>query len=173
MNSARVGVLASLAIAAAGDGASAAAAKTTTRPPVKVMVIVDQKLSQHVDQKYVIAGDRAAVKPINANGGLGGSGRPLEMVICNTNLDQDRANACARKAARDPKYVAVVGSLTIQTIDADLAKAGLAVLPSVPGAVADYYEPNVFNTNGGGLSSTVGQVEQAAAAGGKDIAILG
>jgi ABC-type branched-subunit amino acid transport system substrate-binding protein len=56
------------------------------------------------------AGVEAGETFINQSGGLGPDHHPVEAEICVTQATPDGAEACARKAAADPSYVAVIGS---------------------------------------------------------------
>jgi ABC-type branched-subunit amino acid transport system substrate-binding protein len=72
---------------------------------VKLMVVasVGTTLQNYPDVK---AGAEAAVKSINAAGGI--SGKQIDLQFCNANSDPNAALACARKAVSD-KVAAVVG----------------------------------------------------------------
>ncbi|GGJ35581.1 ABC transporter substrate-binding protein [Streptomyces brasiliensis] len=72
---------------------------------IKLMNItaVNSPLQNYPDVK---AGAEAAVKSINAKGGL--NGKKIELTFCNTNSDPNQALACARKAVSQ-KVAAVVG----------------------------------------------------------------
>ncbi len=83
--------------------------------PVKVMMILDESAAVNLFQDSPKAGAQARVDRINAEGGLGGSGQPVELDFCITDLDPNKALACAQEAADDPSYVAVAGSQSSTT----------------------------------------------------------
>lgn len=88
------------ALAACGSASSGSNASS-----IKLMSItsVGSELQNYPDVK---AGAEAAVKAINAAGGIGG--KQIDLEFCNTQSDANQAIACARQAVTD-KVAAVVG----------------------------------------------------------------
>ena len=79
--------------------------------PLKVMQILDENEALGVRFEDTRAGGQAGEWAINNRlGGLGTDGHKVELEICNTNQDANQVAACARKAAADPSYIAVIGS---------------------------------------------------------------
>ncbi|MEU1548317.1 ABC transporter substrate-binding protein [Nocardia sp. NPDC005745] len=150
-----------------GDGQAHPARGRATGTPVKVVAIIDASSANNAPQDDLCAGNRAAVRTINETlNGLGGSGRPVELEIFETNLDPAQTVECARRAAADPECVAVVGSLVVSyEISTILAEAGLASIPAVPCTKDEYYNPLVFNINGGHISMDGGKIATAFASG--------
>jgi ABC-type branched-subunit amino acid transport system substrate-binding protein len=82
-----------------------------TGKPVDVMTILDEDPAIGVHFPDARAGVEAGVYAINHQvGGLGGTGRPVNDIICVTNADPNQEAACARDAAANPNVVAVIGS---------------------------------------------------------------
>ncbi len=138
-----------------GVAAASAAAKATGKP-VKVMVILDESESQGLVFDTARAGIKAKVKAINAGDGLGGSGRPVKVEYCVTELDPNKDAACARKAADDPSYVAVVGSVTGvgDTVNPILEDAGIPNVGGTAFSQSDGLSPIVFPVMGGLVAAT-------------------
>jgi len=94
-------------------------------------------------------GVSAALKKINAAGGVGG--RPIEVVHCD-GTSQNKVQACARQAAADPTIVAATANLDgFGGFSAIAETAGLAVL-GTPATAGDFSSPNFFSPGCGGLS---------------------
>lgn len=174
--------LAVSALLATGCGSSGSDTSTAsggethkaTGSPVKVMTILDASKAKNITQDYLVAGNEAAVRTINDTlNGLGGSGHPIEVEICETDLDPNKAAACARKAADDPSYVAVVGGLALETeVVTTLEAAQVPLIPGCPAAPGEYTSPIVFNTNGCQVISPIAQADMAASAGAKAVALM-
>ncbi|MGW6729691.1 ABC transporter substrate-binding protein [Nocardia sp. NPDC055029] len=133
------------------DGqAPPANAVKATGSPVKVMMVLAESDAANIHLDEARAGANARVKRINeVDNGLGGSGHPVEIVFCTTNLDPNIANNCARQAANDPSIIAVIGSSVTDDITQTLSDAGLANVPAIPTTAGDFTSPISFPTNGG------------------------
>ncbi len=148
-----VGFVVGMSVAVTGVLSSAAGgavpAAKATGTPIRVL---------GSDQVYHLAGSaitgvNAALKKINAAGGVGG--RPIKFVHCDgTSLN--KTQACARQAASDPKIVAAVANLDpFGGFDAISEAAGLAVL-GTPATASDFSSP-VFFTPGSGAFAVAGE----------------
>jgi ABC-type branched-subunit amino acid transport system substrate-binding protein len=155
-------VVAGLVVAACSSGTkttaspsasiSASATSNATGSPVKVMVILDESQALNERLGTVRDGVNARVARIDSQGGLGGSGHPVAVDFCSTDLDPNKALACARTAAGDPSYVAVAASETAAAdIAPVLAEAGLPDVPAAAIQPGDFKSSNVFATNAGVL----------------------
>lgn len=93
------------ALAACSTSNAAAGTDGGSAGKLKLMSItaVNSPLQNYPDVK---AGVEAAVKSINAKGGI--KGQQIELSFCNTNSDPNQALSCARKAVSE-KVAAVVG----------------------------------------------------------------
>jgi ABC-type branched-subunit amino acid transport system substrate-binding protein len=124
---------------------------------VKVMVILDESEAQGLRFDTARAGVQAKVKAINAGDGLGGSGRPVKVVYCVTDLDPNKDAECAREAADDPEIVAVVASVigVGDSVNPILEEAGVANLGGTAFTQSDGESPISFPVMGG-LVAAVG-----------------
>ncbi|THJ65191.1 ABC transporter substrate-binding protein, partial [Candidatus Frankia alpina] len=105
--------LAALVVACGGgsDGASgsAAASKPAAKgSPVKLMIIAPTGTAG-TNYPEMVAATRAAVRGVNARGGIGG--RPVELVHCNERNDATAAKKCAQQAV-DSGVLAVVSEVS-------------------------------------------------------------
>jgi ABC-type branched-subunit amino acid transport system substrate-binding protein len=96
-------------------------------------------------------GVQAAIKYINAHGGI--NGRPLAAQTC---VDQNNANtaaACANKAVRNKNIIATIDQSTQEgaSVDPILENAGMAAVGALPFTAADFSSPIIFAPSAGGL----------------------
>ena len=96
-----------LALAVGAVPVAASAAAKPKGDPVKVMVIYEK--SAGVASPEIPDGAKAAAKAMNKKNGIGG--RPVEVLVCDTNNDPNTAAECGRKAV-DEGVVALIGVLT-------------------------------------------------------------
>lgn len=128
-------VVAATGVAACGDddtsgssdGAATSgttqAAQQPTGEPIKLGQIV--AVGGAVDYPDMVAAARAAIRSINADGGI--NGRPVELIHCNEGNNANTAAACARKLVNEDVVAEVGGqSLTAERqIGAILEAAGV------------------------------------------------
>jgi len=97
-------------------------------------------------------GAQAALKYINAHGGV--NGRPLSIQECVDNDDPNLAAACAANVAGNPSVIAAVGQVTLQgsVVDPVFQHAGLPAVGGFAAVSADFTSPVVFTPSIGGLS---------------------
>jgi branched-chain amino acid transport system substrate-binding protein len=98
------------------------------------------------------AGAQAAIKYINAHGGI--HGRPLAIQQCVDNDDPNLAAACAANVANNPSIIAAVGQITLQgsVVDPVFQHAGLPAVGGFAAVPADFTSPVIFTPSIGGLS---------------------
>lgn len=169
-----VAVLGVLVIAGCGDddaGPDTTEAPTTEAPtteapgdtsapatgdPITVWVIEDSSEPAGVTFPSLRAGIKARIERINASGGLGGSGRPVEVEYCVTNFDPNAAAQCARDAVADENAIAVAGGVTANgdTILPILEAGGLASVGATPFSQTDGRSKVSFPTMGGLVTAT-------------------
>jgi ABC-type branched-subunit amino acid transport system substrate-binding protein len=149
-----------MSLAALGAGAcgrdsetpATSSGSTGKDAPVKLFGIasVGSPIQNYPD---IPAGAEAAVKALNAAGGI--NGHPVEFEMCNTQSDANRAVACARKAAQD-KALAVVGQLDLFTAQT-LPLLASANVPSVgintPGNQTDVQHEIAFPLHAGAFAN--------------------
>jgi branched-chain amino acid transport system substrate-binding protein len=117
-------------------------------------------------------GIQAAVKAINAAGGI--RGRQVDLQLCDDRSQLNDAAACAHKTADNSSIVATVSNNTQMTpaIDPVLERAKVAAVGAVPYTPSDFTSPIVFPSEGGGLAITAGENEFPARMGKKKIAFM-
>ncbi|WP_322749404.1 MULTISPECIES: ABC transporter substrate-binding protein [unclassified Frankia] len=121
------------ACAHGGDGAGSPRPAGSSGAPVTLMIIAPTGTTGG-NYPEMVAAARAAVRGVNARGGI--KGHPVELVHCNENNDGSAAAACAKQAA-DTGVLAVVSETSgTGGIMATLAKAGIASVGSA-GVSAD------------------------------------
>ncbi|MBH0781018.1 ABC transporter substrate-binding protein [Nocardia bovistercoris] len=123
---AAIGTTLVLALAGCGDNSdegSAGGANTFTGAPVTVMTLAPVK-SAAMNTPEIITAAEAAVKTINAAGGLGG--HEVKLLACNDGNNANQAGDCARQAV-SANAVAVLGGFTTNggTVVPILEKAGI------------------------------------------------
>jgi ABC-type branched-subunit amino acid transport system substrate-binding protein len=129
-----------------------------TGDPVRVMIIVDDAPALGNPMKEPQSGASARIDRINATSGLGGSGRPVELVVCNSELDPNKGADCARQAADDPTIIAVVGVNTgVSDFNPVFEEAGLANIGQQPVSAGDSSSDISFPVVGGIIGAGGGQ----------------
>jgi branched-chain amino acid transport system substrate-binding protein len=146
------GVVAAVASLAACGSSSAKTASPTTvasastkgaagaaGSPVRVVAIVDELPSVGLAYPTLREGFAVASKWINSHGGLGGTGHPVDVSFCVTNLNPNGSASCARQVASNPGVVATVGNVLnySNTVDPLLEAAGVASIAPQPYSAAD------------------------------------
>jgi ABC-type branched-subunit amino acid transport system substrate-binding protein len=98
-----------------------------------------------------LAGAQAAIKYVNAHGGI--NGRPLEVESCVDNNNANQAAACASKGASNPSNVATISQSTQQgsAVDPIFENAGMAAVGANAFTSADFNSPIIFACTIGGL----------------------
>lgn len=142
-----------------GDKASSAGSSpeangsAVTGDPVKVSAIFDK--TNYDDN---IGGIKAAEGAVNASGGI--NGRPLKIVVCNTENDPNTAAKCARDAAADASIMASIGQVTGQAkvVVPIMEQAKIPMIALHASTGPDFSSPYAFPTQLGGA------LEAAAAA---------
>jgi ABC-type branched-subunit amino acid transport system substrate-binding protein len=115
------------------------------------MTILDESQAANLSLTALRAGVQASIAQINANGGLGGSGHPIQTTFCSTGLNQAGADTCTHQAASDSSIVAVVGSISGEDISTALNAAGLPEVDAEPLNATAWSSPNSFPNNAGAL----------------------
>jgi ABC-type branched-subunit amino acid transport system substrate-binding protein len=123
---------------------------------IKVMVILDESEESGLRFDTARAGAEARVDAINSGGGLGGSGQPVEIEYCVTELDPNEAAACAEQAADDEDIVAVVASVSAEgdIVNPILEEAGIANIGSTAFSTSDGTSPVSYPVMGGLVAAT-------------------
>jgi branched-chain amino acid transport system substrate-binding protein len=159
-----VGLVLTLALAGcsssskSSSGSSSAATgasptgKTATGTPIKFLSL--QASSPATTYKEHTEGIAAAVKAVNAAGGI--NGHPMQVDVCETSNANDEA-ACARKVS-DAGYIATVFDATSYgSADAIEEAAGIAKIGVHMYSTSDLNSPMSFPFEAGGLGTVGGQ----------------
>jgi branched-chain amino acid transport system substrate-binding protein len=121
-------------------GASLATASTAKKSPIKVMLIDDVTAATGLSFPAEAESGKATVDDINAHGGI--EGHPIELTVCDSKLDPNQTETCARQAVQS-NVVAVVGSFT-QNDGRMLPVLTAAKIPYIPGFA---YDPSEFSSS--------------------------
>jgi ABC-type branched-subunit amino acid transport system substrate-binding protein len=150
----RVAMVGSLAVFVAVTPSAAFAGKATKGDPVTIYTIGEFEVATAGSSNPEISGAvEARAKAINKAGGLKdatGATHHLKVVVCNTNLDPNRAEECARNAV-DDDAAAVVGAFTVlgPQIYPILAAANIPVIGSTGSEPTPFTSPISFTSNAG------------------------
>ena len=124
--------------------------------PIKIMT-VGSFLNQEFGSDFREQSDgvRAHAAALNAAGGI--DGRPIEVIVCNTENDVVKFIDCQRQGI-DEGVIAMVGWAGSETADAFalLEEAGIAALGVVTGDQPSLTSPNSFSTNNGAIGQFFG-----------------
>ena len=162
-----VAVVAVSVLALGVPGLTAASAQPADDEPIEIVSMLELGSEVYSNPQTGVAA-RAAVKAINAAGGI--NGRHLKLTICDSKNDPNRAQKCARDAVAG-KAVAAVASANPwgDTFLPILEEADLPYLANLPVSAAEYSNPISFPIVGGGASMVPGMAAQLVDAGSKKI----
>lgn len=180
-----LGVVPALALAVAACGSSSSggsspssnsttgsnSSSSASGSPVKLMVI-DSVNSPIISNPEIMVGATAAVKRINASGGI--NGHQIVLSECNDQSTPTDSTKCARKAVSDG-VAAVVGQEDISSVTSVpiLAKAGIPdVGMEALGNSVDYTSPDVYPLTISAASGYFASPPLLVAAGDKRIATI-
>lgn len=129
---------------AAGTSAPAAASGT----PVHVVSIIDEEPSIGLAYPTFREGFKVAAAWINHHGGLGGTGHPVDVSFCVTDLNPNGSRSCATQAASSSD-VATVGNILNYSniVNPILQNAGIASIAPQPYSAGDGNSPIAFPIN--------------------------
>jgi ABC-type branched-subunit amino acid transport system substrate-binding protein len=134
----------------AAASTSSAGGTTATGKPVSLVFMTDYSTQGSSGDAWT--GIQAAIKYVNAHGGI--HGRPLAAQACVDNNDPNLAAACATGAADNSSIIASVAQTTSAgaTVDPIFQHAGLPVIGANTFVPADFNSPVIFAPTIGGLS---------------------
>lgn len=136
-------------------GSSAAQATTALKGTVTAVLITDTGPGTFGSE--VIPAAQAAVRAVNATGGI--RGRRLIVNVCDGHGDVNQLAQCARQAAANSSVVATVGQDTFvggTVIDPILLAAKVPNVAVDAYGPSDYTTSNVFTMQAGGLAAVGG-----------------
>jgi branched-chain amino acid transport system substrate-binding protein len=148
-----------------GSPAAAAAAKS----PIKVEIIAVLSNPEFSDPEAATAAE-AYVKQANASGGI--NGHPIDLQVCDSDLNPNKETACFQQAVTDHD-VAVVGSfLLFGTGMKLLQQAGIPFIGGNGTTLAEYTSSISFPADSGEIGWYYGQVAMLRKAGATKAAML-
>jgi ABC-type branched-subunit amino acid transport system substrate-binding protein len=148
-------------------GSSGSAGKQATGSPIKLGIAVPIKAT--VDFSDAVAAAKGAARAVNAAGGV--NGHPIDIVSCNTGLDPNKEQACARQLVSD-KVAATVGSANYtaeKAVDDLMRNAGIPQLGDTPAGISET-DPNSYLFWGGQSYANAAQTYGAQKWGGAKVA---
>jgi ABC-type branched-subunit amino acid transport system substrate-binding protein len=143
-------VLAAISALALGGIWTTTAGAKPKGEPVKVMTIYEK--SAGIPNPEIPDGLKAAAKAFNSADGIGG--RPVEVLVCDTANDPNKAAECGRQAVSEG-VVALVGTLTTQASSFMplMEENKIPSIGVVPAGVADFTSAVAFPLYGGSVST--------------------
>ncbi|ADP81599.1 ABC transporter substrate-binding protein [Pseudofrankia inefficax] len=166
--------LAVLAAACGSSGGATTTSATASAPagtPIKIAAIGALSGGVSSNPEYASGAD-AAVKAINASGGI--KGRPLQLKLCDNHQNGSDSAACYRDILADKSIVAIAGG-SDNYHDATAAQIEAAQMPIIgqfPVSKFDLTNPLSFNVNGAVVVGFNGLAQQVAASGAKKIGLV-
>jgi branched-chain amino acid transport system substrate-binding protein len=140
---------------ASGSSASGSASvASATKSPIKIMIIAVLSNPAFSDPEAAVAA-RAYVKQANAAGGI--NGHPIDLEVCDSNLNPNQETACFQKAVTD-HVVAVAGSFLLFGTGMKLLQA--AGIPFIGGngtTLAEFTSPVSFPADSGEIGWYYGE----------------
>src|ERR1700730_967872 len=91
------------------SSSSSSTSATASKSPIKVMIIAVLSNPAFSDPEAAVAA-KAYVKDANASGGI--NGHPIDLEVCDSNLNPNQETTCFQKAVTD-HVVAVAGSFLL------------------------------------------------------------
>lgn len=157
-----------LVVTACGDENDAASQGAT---PIKIASVVGLTGGASSNPEYADA-MQAAVKAINAKGGI--NGHPLDLTLCDNHMTTTDSANCYRKILADEDMVAMVGGgdLYRDSYKSQLEKAEMAVIGQVPVGLFDLTNPLSFNVHGSTAVGFHGLAQDIVANGGKRVGLV-
>ncbi len=146
--------VAALAIGVSVTPVGAGSSGKPSGDPVKVMVIYED--SAGVANPEIPDGAKAAAKQMNKSDGIGG--RPVKVLVCDTNNDPNTAAECGRQAV-DEGVVALIGVLTPHSAGFMplMEENKIPSIGVVAAGASDFTSPAAFPITGG-LPATAGDL---------------
>ncbi|MBL7499269.1 ABC transporter substrate-binding protein [Frankia sp. CNm7] len=168
--------LASLAVLAVacgggGDDTSSGTAGGPSGDPIKIAAISGLSGGVSTNPEYASGAD-AAVKAINARGGI--KGRPLELTHCDNHQNATDSAKCYRDILADKDIVAIAGG-SDNYHDATATQIEAAKLPIIgqfPVSKFDLTNPLSFNVNGAVVVGFHGLTQDVVASGAKKVGLV-
>jgi branched-chain amino acid transport system substrate-binding protein len=151
------------------SSSAAAAGAGAAKSPIKVMIIAVLSNPAFSDPEAATAA-QAYVKEANASGGI--NGHPIDLEVCDSNLDPNKETACFQKAVTD-HVVAVVGSFLLFGTGMKLLQtAGIPFIGGNGTTLAEFTSPVSFPADSGEIGWYYGEAALIKQAGATKPAIM-
>src|SRR6202050_281657 len=137
-----------------GTSSGSTTVATASKSPIKVMILAVLPNPAFSDPEAAVAA-QAYVKEANASGGI--NGHPIDLEVCDSNLDPNKETACFQKAVSD-HVVAVVGSFLLFGTGMKLLQT--ASIPCIGGngtTLAEFTSPISFPADSGEIGWYYGE----------------
>ena len=138
----------------ASSSSSSATVAGASKSPIKVEIIAVLSNPAFSDPEAAVAA-KAYVKQANASGGI--NGHPIDLEVCDSNLDPNKETSCFQKAVSD-HVTAVVGSFLLFGTGMKLLQA--AGIPFIGGngtTLAEFTSPVSFPADSGEIGWYYGE----------------
>jgi branched-chain amino acid transport system substrate-binding protein len=138
----------------ASSSSGSASVAGATKSPIKVMIIAVLSNPAFSDPEAAVAA-KAYVKDANASGGI--NGHPIDLEVCDSNLNPNQETTCFQKAVTD-HVVAVAGSFLLFGTGMKLLQA--AGIPFIGGngtTLAEFTNPISFPADSGEIGWYYGE----------------
>ncbi|WP_035948326.1 ABC transporter substrate-binding protein [Parafrankia sp. EUN1f] len=152
------------------DGGSTADGAKPDGSPIKIGLTVPTG-SPIYDSQVSLDGARAAVRAINAAGGI--MGHEVVLDFCNNKNDPNASITCARDFVKD-KVVATAFNFTLSTNGPAkiLSDAGIAQVGPIPFTPAEFDNPTTFMTDTGTVGQLIATYVEAKRQGAKRVTLV-
>ncbi|MCK9900431.1 branched-chain amino acid ABC transporter substrate-binding protein [Parafrankia colletiae] len=166
-----VSLTAVLAACGGGDDESADLSGGLTGNPIRIAAIGGLSGGVSSNPEYA-SGARAAVRAINANGGI--DGRPLDLRLCDNHQNGTDSANCFREILADREIVAIAGA-SDNYHDATRSQIEAAQMPIIgqyPVSGFDLTNPLAFNVNGAVVVGFHGLAQDVVASGARRVGLV-
>src|ERR1700730_11672100 len=136
------------------SSSSSSTSATASKSPIKVMIIAVLSNPAFSDPEAAVAA-KAYVKQANASGGI--NGHPIDLQVCDSNLNPNKETACFQQAVTN-HVAAVVGSfLLFATGMKLLEQAGIPFIGGNGTALPEFTSPVAFPADSGEIGWFYGE----------------
>jgi branched-chain amino acid transport system substrate-binding protein len=173
-----VALLASIALAAcgssgsSGSSSSGSGSSSASKTPIDVLTVGPFTSTSTINYGEQRLAAQAAVKYINATGGI--KGHPLSLTTCDDMFSPTQAVQCYAQGIANQSIVGDVGGFNINAdaIQSTVEDGKLPIIGDIPTATAAYTSPMWFPFSSGNLNQYYGAGVQVVSKGSKKVGFL-